>query len=220
MDWFSWLSKSGLDPSLVYEYGLSLSNNELEEEDISYFNHEFLQSMGISIAKHRLEILKLSKKAKLATGRKIVDTGAHPMDRVVVSIRRRLTKFLKAWTRKEEDDESGAALVVVPTRMIAGGYGSSRWRKEAMLKRNTNINNNKKKKKKLMVNGYKQDEKLMLTNGSPLAVAGCDRIRSFSTARMMTDHGYEDEHGDDDEQVYYWSTPAAVEDIRKDEGDE
>ncbi|GMP34592.1 hypothetical protein CsSME_00007398 [Camellia sinensis var. sinensis] len=48
MDWFSWLSKTGLEPSLVYEYGLSFSHNELEEDDIAYFNHEFLQSMGIS----------------------------------------------------------------------------------------------------------------------------------------------------------------------------
>lgn len=31
-------------------------------EDATYFNHELLQSMGISIAKHRLEILKLVKK--------------------------------------------------------------------------------------------------------------------------------------------------------------
>ncbi|KAK8296521.1 hypothetical protein V6Z11_D05G127600 [Gossypium hirsutum] len=64
MDWFSWLSKTGLEPSLVYEYGLSFSHNELEEEDIVYLDHEFLQSMGISIAKHRLEILKLAGKTK------------------------------------------------------------------------------------------------------------------------------------------------------------
>ncbi|KAK9269453.1 hypothetical protein L1049_001227 [Liquidambar formosana] len=62
MDWFSWLSKTNLDPSLTYEYGLAFARNELKEEDITYFNHEFLQSMGISIAKHRLEILKLSRK--------------------------------------------------------------------------------------------------------------------------------------------------------------
>ncbi|KAF8033880.1 hypothetical protein BT93_C0221 [Corymbia citriodora subsp. variegata] len=62
MDWFSWLSKSSLDPSLIYEYGRVLALNELQEEDISYFDHEFLQSMGISVAKHRLEILKLAKK--------------------------------------------------------------------------------------------------------------------------------------------------------------
>ncbi|CAN4098420.1 unnamed protein product [Withania somnifera] len=53
MDWFSWLSKTELEPSLVYEYGLAFAHNELEQDDIAYFNHEFLQSMGISISKHR-----------------------------------------------------------------------------------------------------------------------------------------------------------------------
>ncbi|XP_061350886.1 uncharacterized protein LOC133295962 [Gastrolobium bilobum] len=62
MDWFSWLSRTSLDPSLIYDYGLTFARNELQLEDASYFNHEFLQSMGISIAKHRLEILKLVKK--------------------------------------------------------------------------------------------------------------------------------------------------------------
>ena len=62
MDWFSWLSRTNLEPSLVYEYGLSFVRNELQKEDLSYFNHEFLQSMGISVAKHRLEILKLARK--------------------------------------------------------------------------------------------------------------------------------------------------------------
>jgi hypothetical protein len=62
MDWFSWLSKTTLDHSLIYDYGLIFARNELQLEDATYFNHEFLQSMGITIAKHRLEILKLVKK--------------------------------------------------------------------------------------------------------------------------------------------------------------
>lgn len=62
MDWFSWLSRTNLEPSLIYEYGLAFARNELQKEDLSYFNHEFLQSMGISVAKHRLEILKLARK--------------------------------------------------------------------------------------------------------------------------------------------------------------
>lgn len=62
MDWYSWLSKTSLDQVLIYEYGLVFSRNELQEEDLIYFNHEFLQSMGIVVAKHRLEILKLARK--------------------------------------------------------------------------------------------------------------------------------------------------------------
>ncbi|KAJ3677260.1 hypothetical protein LUZ60_002984 [Juncus effusus] len=67
MDWYTWLSKTNLDSSLIYEYSRTFSRNELEQEDISHFNHEFLQSMGVSIAKHRLEILKVSKKEKPKT---------------------------------------------------------------------------------------------------------------------------------------------------------
>nr|XP_043630908.1 uncharacterized protein LOC122602265 [Erigeron canadensis] len=61
MDWYSWLSKTNLDPYLVYEYGRTFTHNELQRGDTSYFNHEFLQSMGVTVAKHRLEILKLAK---------------------------------------------------------------------------------------------------------------------------------------------------------------
>lgn len=62
MDWYSWLSRTNLEPALTYEYGLSFTRNELQREDLSYFNHEFLLSLGINIAKHRLEILKLVRK--------------------------------------------------------------------------------------------------------------------------------------------------------------
>ncbi|CAA2963772.1 Hypothetical predicted protein [Olea europaea subsp. europaea] len=62
MDWYSWLSKTNLHPTFVYEYGLVFTQNQLQQEDLPYFNHEFLQSIGICIAKHRLEILKLARK--------------------------------------------------------------------------------------------------------------------------------------------------------------
>ncbi|XP_031484474.1 uncharacterized protein LOC116253679 [Nymphaea colorata] len=80
MDWFGWLSKTGLEPSLVYEYGLTFARNELEEDDIAYFSHDFLQSMGITVAKHRLEILKLAKKER--GGR------PQPLSRLLAAIRR------------------------------------------------------------------------------------------------------------------------------------
>lgn len=62
MDWCAWLSKTNLDAALIYEYALAFVRNELQEEDLPFFNHDFLQSLGISIAKHRLEILKLCRK--------------------------------------------------------------------------------------------------------------------------------------------------------------
>ncbi|RDX68013.1 hypothetical protein CR513_53043, partial [Mucuna pruriens] len=147
MDWFSWLSKSGLDPSLVYEYGLTLAHNELEEEDMLYFNHEFLQSMGISIAKHRLEILKLARKDKGKSPRAVA--------RLVVAIKRTkrsLANYVRALIHKEE---SSALVVVPPSR--PSGLGT-RW-KSAMMKRN----------KKFMVT---KQETLFLTNGSPTVIPG------------------------------------------------
>lgn len=62
MDWYSWLSRTNLDPSLTYEYGLVLTRSELDKEDMIYFDHDFLLSLGIKVAKHRLEILKLVHK--------------------------------------------------------------------------------------------------------------------------------------------------------------
>lgn len=145
MDWFSWLSKTGLDPSLVYEYGLAFVNNELEEEDISYFDHEFLQSMGISIAKHRLEILKLARKKQGSSSR----FSPRSISRLLVAIkrtRRYLTKYVRTWVHQEK-----SALVEVPRPT-----SSTKWR-GAMLKRN---------RKLTFANTNSKTPRLLLTNGS------------------------------------------------------
>ncbi|KAK2982828.1 hypothetical protein RJ640_021318 [Escallonia rubra] len=177
MDWFSWLSKTGLEPSLVYEYGVAFSHNELEESDIEYFNHEFLQSMGISIAKHRLEILKLARKEKRSS-------GPHPMSRLFVAIKRTkrcLAKYIQTWVRREE-----SALVLVPRRSY-----SSRW-KSSMAKRN----------KRLMMS---KEGRLLLTNGgSPLVMSTGPRVNSFSSPMVHDFRSDEKMDGGDD--GYYWST--------------
>ncbi|KAI3463435.1 hypothetical protein Pfo_020098 [Paulownia fortunei] len=167
MDWFSWLSKTGLEPSLVYEYGLAFSHNELEEDDMAFFNHEFLQSMGISIAKHRLEILKLARKEKGGI--------PHPMSRILIAIKRTkrcFSKYLRTWIRREE-----SALALVPRRSY-----SARW-KNAMAKRN----------KRLMVAKKKQSgAPLFLTNGSPMLFPS-SRINSFSSPMV---HEFQRDDGD------------------------
>jgi hypothetical protein len=177
MDWFSWLSKTGLEPSLVYEYGLAFAHNELEEEDIAYFNHEFLQSMGVSIAKHRLEILKLARKEKGSSSR--------AMARVLVAIKRTkrsLAKYVRTWVHREE-----SALVLVPKP----GYGT-RWR-GAMLKRN----------KKLMT---AKQSRLLLTNGSfsntPM-ISAAPALDSFSSP-VICDLNKEEKLENDDEG--YWTS--------------
>ncbi|XP_073129035.1 uncharacterized protein [Henckelia pumila] len=105
MDWFSWLSKTSLDPFLVYEYALAFAQNELEKDDIFYFNHDFLQSMGISIAKHRLEILKLVTKEKESTPRLVA--------RILIAIKQKKSTFstnFQSWACRDE-----SALAIVPS---------------------------------------------------------------------------------------------------------
>ncbi|KAI5660451.1 hypothetical protein M9H77_29244 [Catharanthus roseus] len=194
MDWFSWLSKTGLDPSLVYEYGLAFAQNELEEEDIAYFNHEFLQSMGISIAKHRLEILKLAKKEK---GGAII---THPISRLIIAIKKtkkNLSKYVRIWVLRRREE---SALALVPSHSY---NSSSRW-KNAMIKRN----------KKLMIskqNSY--SNRLLLTNGSPMVIPSA-RIESFSSPIMVYDDLKTSDQKLEDDYDEYWST--AFEEIRWD----
>ena len=188
MDWFSWLSKTGLEPSLVYEYGLAFAHNELEEEDIIYFNHEFLQSMGISIAKHRLEILKLARKEK--------GKSPHPVARLMVAIKKTKKSFAN-YIRTLIQREESSALVVVPPSRPSSGLGT-RW-KSAMMKRN----------KKLMV--ANKQERLYLTNGSPIVVPALEGFSSPVVYHFQKEE-MKDGHEDDDDG--YWS--AAVEEIKWD----
>ncbi|KAH0762883.1 hypothetical protein KY290_018956 [Solanum tuberosum] len=153
MDWFSWLSKTELEPSLVYEYGLALAHNELEYDDVVYFNHEFLQSIGISIGKHRLEILKLAKKEKGA-----IPNSMSRFLQVIKRTKRRLSKYIRNWGHSEE-----LALALVPKKI-----SSSRW-KNSMLKR---------RRSSTRVAAAKQNT-LLITNGSPNFISD-SRMNSFS----------------------------------------
>ncbi|CAI9753615.1 unnamed protein product [Fraxinus pennsylvanica] len=188
MDWFSWLSKTGLEPSLVYEYGLVFSHNELEEDDIGYFNHEFLHSMGISIAKHRLEILKLARKGR--------GSIRHPMSRLFIAVKRTkrcFSKYFRAWILRED-----SSLALVPRRSY------STRRKNAMVKRNN----------RLMVAKQSRGTPLLLTNGSPMLMPS-SRIDSFSSPMNMMVHDLRKDnqkHHQDYEE--YWS--SAVEEMRWD----
>nr|XP_010927350.1 uncharacterized protein LOC105049417 [Elaeis guineensis] len=124
MDWYSWLSKSNLEHGLIYDYSLIFSHNELEEEDIIHFNHELLQSMGISIAKHRLEILRLAKKSKAKS--------PWPVARLFAAIDKTkncLARYIHSLVHRDN-----SAIVVVPRP----SYGGARW-KGAMLKRSKRL---------------------------------------------------------------------------------
>ncbi|KAF8698041.1 hypothetical protein HU200_035552 [Digitaria exilis] len=62
MDWYAWLCRAGLHPDVALEYALLFARNELGAADVRHLDHDFLSSMGVSVAKHRLEILKLARK--------------------------------------------------------------------------------------------------------------------------------------------------------------
>ncbi|XP_047942119.1 uncharacterized protein LOC125189000 [Salvia hispanica] len=159
MDWFSWLSKTDLDPCLVYEYALTFTHNELGQDDIAYFSHEFLQSMGVSIAKHRLEILKLARKNK---GMRTI----HPILWLMFAVkqtRKYVVKHIQALLHHQR-----SPLLVVPSR-----NHSLRW-KVSMLQRNKRLRAplgeaewpriGSDSPRFVSVPGI-----LMLTNGSPMA---------------------------------------------------
>ncbi|KFK36550.1 hypothetical protein AALP_AA4G138300 [Arabis alpina] len=175
MDWFSWLSKTNLESSLIHEYGLSFSKNELEHEDIAYFNHEFLQSMGISIAKHRLEILKLARNhSPPLTSRSI--------SRFVNAVRKTgkcFSHHLRAWMRREES--SSRALVLVSKKKSSSSNGIGKWRRGGFMKRS---------KRYVMPSngngGCEKQERLLLTNGTPC------RLDSFSSP-MVFDYSFNDD---------------------------
>ncbi|WOL15486.1 hypothetical protein Cni_G24267 [Canna indica] len=165
MEWYSWLCKSTLDPVLVYEYSLLFSNNELEEDDIPHFNHDFLLSMGISIAKHRLEILKLAKKHNRYSN----SSSPRPVSRLLAAIHRAkksIAKYISSsFGRRFAIDNS--AIVVVP-RPPTSYYGAAAPRESTMLKR---------KKRKQQLTKTKQGRVLLLTDGakvadSPIKVVG------------------------------------------------
>ncbi|OIT34377.1 PREDICTED: uncharacterized protein LOC109244756 [Nicotiana attenuata] len=178
MDWFSWLSKTELEPSLVYEYGLAFAHNELEQDDIPYFNHEFLQSMGISIAKHRLEILKLVKKERGA-----VPNSMSKFLLVMKRTKKRFSKYFRTWVLRRDE----STLALVPRR----SYSSRGKRTMLKMKRN----------KSSVVAAPKQNT-LLLTNGSPLFMSS-SRINSFSSPMvhdLRSDEKMELDYGD------YWTS--------------
>ncbi|GMI97635.1 hypothetical protein like AT2G12462 [Hibiscus trionum] len=130
MDWYSWLSKTGLEPALVYKYGLSFSGNELQKEDLAYFNHEFLQSMGVSVAKHRLEILKLARKE--------VREAPNGLSKLILAINRTrkcFNKYVNKLVHHENNMTTKALPAPVPVLVPGPVSYKDKWR-EALSKKN------------------------------------------------------------------------------------
>ncbi|CAL5046368.1 unnamed protein product [Urochloa decumbens] len=62
MDWYAWMCRAGLHPDVALEYALLFARNELGADDLRHLDHDLLATMGVAVAKHRLEILKLARK--------------------------------------------------------------------------------------------------------------------------------------------------------------
>lgn len=97
MDWFSWLSKTDLDPTLSYEYGLIFAQKKLRSEDIALFNHNFLRRLGITVAKHRLEILKLSKRETQTLGCYHRRPGSAKLISIVIRATKSIGNHFNKW---------------------------------------------------------------------------------------------------------------------------
>ncbi|CAN6236429.1 unnamed protein product [Urochloa humidicola] len=111
MDWHAWLSGARLEAALVYEYALVLARNELEADDVAFFDHDLLHSMGISVAKHRLEILKLACRERRARAR------ARARGRPAALARRLLGRVARCVRSLVRGDKGySTALVLVPSQ--------------------------------------------------------------------------------------------------------
>ncbi|VFQ87299.1 unnamed protein product [Cuscuta campestris] len=117
--------------------------------------------MGISVAKHRLEILKLAGKEQKGRGKKKQGTSKQRFLWLVFAAKQVKTNLGK-WVRRRED--AGGSLAIVSARNC-----SLRW-KAAMLKRN-----------KTVVGGNSQGRLMMLTNwGSRSSASASPEIKGLS----------------------------------------
>ncbi|KAL9681632.1 hypothetical protein QQ045_013418 [Rhodiola kirilowii] len=106
MDWFAWLSQTQLQPSLIYNYGVLFACNELTLNDVAYFDHDFLLSMGVKIGKHRLEILKLARAESTPRRNGNTLSVKRFIKSVSESARRGLARCVKKLTRRKEEPEA------------------------------------------------------------------------------------------------------------------
>lgn len=187
MDWFTWLSKTDLDPCVVYEYALTFTHNELSQDDVAYFSHEFLQSMGVSIAKHRLEILKLARKKKKKKKKKGMRRSILPVLWLVFAVKQTknyVVKHIQALVHHER-----SPLSVVPSR-----NHSLRW-KVSMLQRNKRLMAHPGKTEWPVIGNdgprlVSDSGILMLTNGSPSRSSGSSQSSIWVESEANAESGH------------------------------
>ncbi|KAL5199261.1 hypothetical protein ABZP36_020464 [Zizania latifolia] len=178
MDWYSWLAKTGLAPALTYEYGLLFNQNELERGDAAHFDHDLLKSMGIAVAKHRLEILKLARKdaGSAVAGGDESSSYARLVRKAGRCIARCARRLARGGSGGGGGGGRGASVTVVP-RICSSGDDAVRV--GAVQRRRRSV--------KKMV--------LMITDGAAVAGArGGGRFSGSQKASLMFHDCYEDEN--------------------------
>jgi hypothetical protein len=95
MDWYAWLCRAGLHPDVALDYALLFARNELVADDVRHFDHQFLASMGVAVAKHRLEILKLARRESSSSSSSVSHTASRAAA-AITALPRRATRLLAA----------------------------------------------------------------------------------------------------------------------------
>uniref|UniRef100_A0ACD5UJS4 Uncharacterized protein n=1 Tax=Avena sativa TaxID=4498 RepID=A0ACD5UJS4_AVESA len=183
MDWYAWLSKAGLAPAATYEYGLLFGENELEPADAPDFDHDLLKSMGVAVAKHRLQILKLAKKDAAAAH------SSPSSSSMAARLARKASRCIARCAHRLAGGGNGkcpssSSVTVVP-RICSGGHGDVVVRASAMQRRRKGV--------KKMV--------LMITDGGVVGAGGFNTrgagVPLQKASLMFHDCAYEDDEEDD-----------------------
>ncbi|XP_015694192.2 uncharacterized protein LOC102713092 [Oryza brachyantha] len=194
MDWYAWLAKTGLAPALAYEYGRLFNQNELERGDAAHFDHDLLKSMGIAVAKHRLEILKLARKDAAAAGGEGEDSSS-AYARLVRKAGWCIARCARRLARRGGGGGGGgkgSSVTVVPR--ICSGDDAVRVGAVQQTRRRRSV--------KKMV--------LMITDGAAVARGGGGggRFSGSQKASLMFHDCYEDDDVDVDEEAQCGAGPV------------
>ncbi|CAN6202328.1 unnamed protein product [Urochloa humidicola] len=112
MDWYAWMCRAGLHPDVALEYALLFARNELGADDLRHLDHDLLATMGVAVAKHRLEILKLARKESSSSSSRAAAITALPW---------RATRLLAAAVHRSARSALGRLRASVSTSRAMGG---------------------------------------------------------------------------------------------------
>uniref|UniRef100_A0A0D9WSK4 SAM domain-containing protein n=1 Tax=Leersia perrieri TaxID=77586 RepID=A0A0D9WSK4_9ORYZ len=196
MDWYAWLAKTGLAPAVAYEYGLLFNENELERSDAALFDHDLLKSMGISLAKHRLQILSLAKKdfSSSAAGDQADSSASSAYSRLVRKAGRCIARCARRLVARRggEGRRRGSSSSVTVVPRICSGDDAVR---VGAVQAKTGTAVGRRRSVKKMV--------LMITDGGVADAAAAARGGRFSgpqKASLMFHDVYDEDADADEEQ--------------------